>query len=119
MVLYVNLIKHDILLAKLLALLASPINTYVSVHAVAGLKVIDLLSHVTLLLYHVVLLIGRSAHIVPNQIASVVDQLLLSLLLSTVNVGPLCYSLSLSILMHVNFIRLVRCNTFLVVLHVH
>jgi hypothetical protein len=106
LVLDVNLVQHYILLAVLLAFLAGAINTNIPVHAVARLKVINLLAQTILLLHHVILLIRCSSHIVANQVATVVNQLLLSLLLSAVNTGPLAHILSLRIL-NVSFVRLV------------
>lgn len=85
LIFYVNLVQHYVLLAILLALLACAVNADVPVHAVPRLKVIHLLTQTVLLLYYVVLDVGGGAHVVANEIASVVDQFLLPLLLGAVN----------------------------------
>lgn len=118
LILDVYLVQHHILFAVLLALLARAINTYISVHAVTGLKIVDLLTQTVLLLDHVILLVRRSPHIVTNKISSVVNQFLLSLLLRRVNARALAHTLSRSILMHIYFVGLVRCHAFLIILHV-
>ncbi len=112
LILDINLVQHYILLAVLLTFLARAINTYISVHTVASLKIVDLLTQAVLLLDHVILLVRRPAHIVANKIASVVDQLLLPLQLLVPHVLRLC------ILVHVHLVRLVGCYAFLLVLHV-
>ena len=81
----------------MLALLARAIYADISVDAVARLIVVDLSAQAVLLLAHVVL-VGGPTHVVANEIAAVVYQLLLPLLLAAVDAGTLAHVLTCSIL---------------------
>lgn len=98
LVLDIDLVEHHILFTVLFALLTCAIHADVSVDAVASLVVVHLRAQARLLLAHVVL-VGGPAHVIADQITSIVYQLLLSLLLCTVDARTLSQVLTRSILM--------------------
>ena len=88
-------------MVRCLALLASPVDTYVPWHSIVGLMICVLLRVNTILLRYVSL-IGRATHVVTYKVGSVVYQFLLPLRLYAVVVRTLCS------LVRVRLIRFVR-----------
>ena len=76
------MVQHDVLFAKLFALLAGAVNANISIQAISCLILrARLLSHMSLVL--------GPTHIVTDQIASIIDQLLFTLLLTAVYTSSL------------------------------
>lgn len=118
LILDINLIQNHLLLSELrllrmklmvrrLALLARPIDAYVSRHSVMGL-VVGILLRIDTILLRNMRLVRRATHVIANQIGAVVYQFLFPLRLYAV------VAWTLPSLMRIRLIRFVRRNAFLV-----